>query len=634
MSKNKFIKKLLLGGICALTATTMIGATACKDKTPEGEGGHTHKWATEWTNNDPDGHYYACLATGHTGDQKDFGKHDIKDGECTVCHYKKTDNPNPGPGPDEEDPNVVYATQKYTVNVSDLSSLEDGDAVGTGTGITAVGKSTVDGNSKTVLYNGTEISVTNRLKLGGAATATSNALKFEIANDNSVIVIHAYSGSSTSEDGSHIRSLAIKDENFEEIDGQPEQCIGDGNSMGTAIFEVNKGTYYVGSTNKGINIYHIAIWEGGKLKETTVETKEAKDPTCEEKGNIAYTKTNFGRYKDDKNQIVFEYQLYSDELGHAWEIAADYVNENGKLKEEYIPTATESKDIKLHCTKLSHADADENLPVLSDTRYTRLTHDDAPEMVDEGKCNYAFKTDAGYTVNFTTVAVGQQEYNENVLHSNFLNGTVAYGKDGLTGTGGIKIYGTTNVSGKTAWDANYDVTASNNTLTVKDTGSADNSKKSAFAYILFDTAKTTGLYKVTGTINVNVESGNWCPLQLISNDSTNASDTFATLRTTKNKYLYLNNSTENDDNASVDASSFIFAKDTDLSFELTVDLTNKKVSLTVKNGKTGADAKEYKGTVSVETESWLGFKLQTADSADRTVILKNLVISELTPKNS
>jgi hypothetical protein len=143
MRKSKIMKALLVFGMSAVTATSMVGIVACdtgtegenpthqhswgawqadgatghkRECTAEGHEGdkwesaqhgaansegkcpdcgfvletpHNHNWATEWTNSDANKHYYACLTEGHTGAQKDEAPHADanNDNTCDVCGY-------------------------------------------------------------------------------------------------------------------------------------------------------------------------------------------------------------------------------------------------------------------------------------------------------------------------------------------------------------------------------------------------------------------------------------------------------------------------------------------------------------------------------------------------------------------
>ncbi len=560
MSKNTFIKKLLLGGLCALTATAMIGATACKDKTPdgEGEGGHTHNYATTWTNDDPDGHYYKCLNSGHTGDQKDFGTHNIQDGECTVCGYKTSTNPNPGPnpgpGPSEEDPNVTYATEKFAINVNDLSAAADGAEIVAGTGVYSTDGLTVSNNSKTILYKGEELSIGKRLQTNGTGKITTKSLKFEIANDNSVIVLYAISGSAGTE-----RTLFLKDGEDNDID---TQSVGDGNYVNTIVFEVAKaGTYYVGSVSSGINLYHISVWEGGKLKETTVETKEAKTANCEEDGNIAYTKTDFGRYKNGSGAVVTADKLSSPALGHQW--TADEVTSAN------LPTAEAKGKVQLHCGRDATHDYEAELPVLSDEGYTRLTHEEAEELVPAGQCNYAYKIPGtNVTVKFTTVAVAEQGATYTTVYSNDFSGS-----DTVTLTSGIATETTggiyANYTDKTA--DNYvalTTEGANSYLYIYDNETTNTTE----GYIRLSETITSGIVKISGKITLTANNSSWTFLQLLNAEG----NEFVGLRTPSAGKVGV----RLEGGGSVTGSED-FTANTEFDFEISIDFSNKVVSVTI-----------------------------------------------------
>lgn len=555
MSKNKFIKKLLIAGLCAVSATAMIGATACKDNKPNEEPdptGHVHNYATgdDWSS-DANGHWYRCKNAGHT-DAYDVKPHGVADqnGQCPTCHYQLVTDPGPGPGPG---PSVTHATEKYTVDASSLSSLSNGDAVGTGTGITAVGALAVDANTKTVMYNGTDKEITKRLKLSGTMKATENALKFEIANDNSVIVIHAYSGSSTSTDNSHIRSLAIRDENFEEIDGQDAQCIGDGNHMGTAIFEVNAGTYYIGSTNKGINIYHIAIWEGGALNETDISTVPEATATCTTPGNIEYTKTSFGRYKNGAGTFVSEHELYSDALGHDWELDDQ---ENWTLPGKDGETYTEGS-VKVLCNNNHEHDYVYTLPVLTNPDYTKTT-----QGQEAGKALYGWAIPGtGKTATFVAEDVAAAEVTWTPVYTNdFTSGTV--GSDNtVAAVNGAKIY---------AVDQDSDAS---NTYTAEIADGAYHAN-GAKAYITLENTITSGSVKISGSMKCASANGSWTYFQILTADGTE----FVALRTTKS-------GSDLTQKVRVDGTEkgTAVAIDTNASFdyEIIIDLDNKTVTFKI-----------------------------------------------------
>ena len=642
MSKNKFIKKLLIAGLCALTATAMVGATACKDKGGDDEepAAHVHVWSENYKS-DATNHWKECTAAGHEGDkagEKTAHTDTDKNNKCDVCGYTLSTGDNEGPGDDEEDPNVTYATEKVKIDISKIDSLTANAEIVAGSGIYATSAMAMEAKDRTILYDGETVNTTKWFKTGGGVTKTEKSLKFEIENDNSVIIIYASSATNGTE-----RFVTIKTEgennSLVDVDGQTEQSIGKGNNlMGTAIFKVNKGTYYVGSSKDGINIAYVAVWEGGKLNETVVESKQEKAATCEEAGNITYTKTNFGRYKNASGAFVTEDTISSPATGH------DYKLDETTLHE---PTKDGEGSIGYICANDAAHNNTAVLPALTSDKYEVIDDD---ESLAEGEAYYTYvipnikdSANKNISLTFTAEKATQTKYKYETRYSNILDGTVPIGKANATALAeGIKIYGMTNKSTEvSAWDSNYSVTASNDTLTVEDKGYSDSSKKSAFAFIVFDDAITSGVYKVSGKITMsnfgngtsnNSTTGNWCPLQLIKNDSTAAGDTFATLRTDNDKKLcvlnHTNSKDENNNTYSVPG-AVSYTAGTEYYFEFIIDLDSesKSVSLTIKESAESTTAL-YSDTVSVTTDKWTGLKFQTADGADRTVVLKNLVIAE------
>ncbi len=628
MGKNKFFKKLIVAGLCAVTATATFGVTACGgDNNDGGSDKHTCNFAMAWSS-DKDGHWHACLNAGHTEAYvKTKHTDEDKNSECDACGWALE---------------IKYATEKFRININGSTAVADKTEIAADTGVFATGGLSVSDSGKSSIYGGTAVSFTHCIKMGGIAKqdaetkAVTGALKFDIEKDNSVIVAYVCGGSSNT-----LRSAVLKDKDFKDVE---RQSVGNGNHITTLVFEVEKaGTYYFGGASAGdgeksgsISIYHIAVWEGGILKETVIETKNAAEATCTTVGNIAYTKTDFGRYRDGKGNTVTEYQLTSAATGHEWKLED---KANWVLPKAENGTFTEGS-LKLLCENDHAHDRSVVLPALNSGKYEILTKDDLPDLED-GQAIYAYaipdtenKDGEAVTAQFTAVEVEQIKYRYETKYSNILNGTVGIGKENKTAlANGIKIYGmTNNTTEVTAWDGKYSVTAAGNTLTVTDKGydSETESGKSALAFLVFDEGLTSGVYKVEGSISLSnygngttsdSATGNWSPLQLISNDSTDKADTFATLRTSKDKKLGVANTTDGD---AVQGNGFAYAAGTEYSFEFMVDLGSKEVTLTLKNGT----KEEYKQTVFITAESWKGLKIQTADKADRTVVLKNLVISQ------
>ncbi|MDE7082779.1 MAG: hypothetical protein K2O89_03650 [Clostridia bacterium] len=96
MRKSKIMKALLVFGMSAVTATSIVGFAACDSGNGGGEGGgeggsngHVHSWS-DWTD-DGNGstHSRTCSADGHEGNAKETQDHaDTNgDGKCDVCNY-------------------------------------------------------------------------------------------------------------------------------------------------------------------------------------------------------------------------------------------------------------------------------------------------------------------------------------------------------------------------------------------------------------------------------------------------------------------------------------------------------------------------------------------------------------------
>lgn len=535
MSKNKFMKKLLIAGLCAVTATTMIGATACKDDTPNNGDEHVHKYATTWSS-DKDGHWYACLNAGHTEAYTKIKHVDANsDNKCDECEYVMTtgggnEDPEPGPGPE-----VTYASEKLKINANDLTAIADGAELVAGSGIYSTGGLTVTGNEKTILYNGEEIAITKRIQTNGTGKIDTKSLKFEIANDNSVIVLYAISG------GAAERSLFLKDSEGTDIE---TQSVGNGSYVSTIVFNVaTAGTYYVGSTSSGINLYHISVWEGGVLEETTAETKEAADATCTTPGNAAYTKTNFGRYKDGSNNIVTFDKLIKPALNHDYELSTITT----------LPTETTVGSVKVLCKNDHEHDFDAELPVLTSDKYTKVT-----EGQEAGKAYYGYAVPGTtLTATFVTDDVATKETTYTDVYTNdFTSGTV--GTDAtVEAVNGGKIY---------AVDA--DATEG---YTAEITNGAYHAS-GAKAYVTLENTITSGSVKITGNMTCATKSGSWTYFQILAEDGTE----FIGLRTVDK-----NGTQQVRVDGVLVGETNVYDTATGFDFEILVDLDNKAVTFKI-----------------------------------------------------
>lgn len=111
---------------------------------------------------------------------------------------------------------------------------------------------TIDGNKKEI----DGLKFTQRIKLNGTGKVDSRSIKIEVASA-ATVVVYGMSGSS-----GKIRTLALFDSTFTPID---ETQTNDGNAIAKLEYTLNEaGTYYLASTNSGINIYYISITTVGQ----------------------------------------------------------------------------------------------------------------------------------------------------------------------------------------------------------------------------------------------------------------------------------------------------------------------------------------------------------------------------------
>ena len=335
------------------------------------------------------GHYRECDA--HDGVYEDKVPHvfdNDSDTNCDLCGYEREV---------DEEGEVVSINMSYF-------DLKDGDSAitpeagsalkdteGNDTGITVYG-GTVDYNSKSIIFAGNSVSVTNRFKFGGTFSSTDaskGGLKVELDKD-ATILVYEYSGSS----GNPL-SIALYDESKSKL-ADTEQSIGDGSAIGVAVFEVKADTvYYIGSANSGINIYYIAIFD--KFVDTTKESHEAVAATCETAGNHAYTITNYGRYiLTETQKAVAPNEVKIAALGHAYATEAVELTE-----QDTVPTESATGLYKATCTRSCGHVENIILPVLKDKKYSRTA-----DGASNGNYKYTYKDEnTGCTVVFEAKAV-------------------------------------------------------------------------------------------------------------------------------------------------------------------------------------------------------------------------------------
>ena len=170
--------------------------------------------------------------------------HSFADGKCSVCG--------------EADPDYVAPTPvKPVINISDLeiTTTVDGELIA-GTGISASAGLAIDSNSKSV--DGFEF--TKRLKLGGTMKVDDGVVKAGIkivTNGPAKIIVYAISSSSSATDRT-LQIATLADGAFAQI--AVSDALADTKLPAKVEFVVDEaGTYYVGSTNSGINLYYIAV---------------------------------------------------------------------------------------------------------------------------------------------------------------------------------------------------------------------------------------------------------------------------------------------------------------------------------------------------------------------------------------
>ena len=368
--------------------------------TPE----HQHTWANTWSS-DATNHWHAATCEGHTNEKKDVGAHADanNDGKCDTCEYQMSTPP--------------AASIDAQINVSDLSTLSDGAELKSGVGIKAVGSLTVENNSKKLTFAGEEVSVSKRLKLDNKLVGSSSGakgLEVKLAK-NATILVYAYSGT-----GGQMRSLALYDAEQTIIDGTT-QCIGDGKNdiLGVALFtvEANK-TYYIGAVDSGINVYYIAVFEN--FSEQKGDPVAAKEASCTEAGNLAYSVTDYGRYIKSDNTAVSYAEIITPALGHTYSLV------EGSIK---VASADEEGSAQLVCGRNSEHVEDVVLPVLSSNTYT-----ERPATGETG--TYKF---LAHGVEITFEAVGVDVVLTQI-ESNFIGGKASDTTSTFVSTGDEKTY--------------------------------------------------------------------------------------------------------------------------------------------------------------------------------------------------
>ena len=168
------------------------------------------------------------------------------------------------------------------VNISNLTitSTTAGVELVEGTGISASGGLTIDGNKKEI----DGFSFTLRLKLGGTMKVSSGKVEAGVqivTKGSATIVVYAISSSSSA-----TRTLRLATLEGGSLVSVAENAGVAGDAIGKFELEVpSAGTYYLGSKNSGINLYYIAVVyaeETHTCEHVCPECGKCLDTTCAE----------------------------------------------------------------------------------------------------------------------------------------------------------------------------------------------------------------------------------------------------------------------------------------------------------------------------------------------------------------
>ena len=192
------------------------------------------------------------------------GKADLEAGTYIICIAANTQNTkgefNVAVTKSEIKEPEAPAPVKPIVNISDLTIETTTDAeLVEGTGISASAGLTVDGNKKSI--DGFEF--TKRLKLGGTMKLDGEVVKagVKIVVDGPSKVIVYGMASSSSATGRTLHLATIVDGKLVSVEGSDSGEVG-GAAIAKYEFAISEaGTYYLGSTDSGINLYYIAVEE-------------------------------------------------------------------------------------------------------------------------------------------------------------------------------------------------------------------------------------------------------------------------------------------------------------------------------------------------------------------------------------
>ena len=172
------------------------------------------------------------------------------------------------------------------VNISDLAAgtTEGGELIA-GTGISASAGLAIDANNKSI--DGFDFTL--RLKLGGTMKVEEGIVKAGIevvTNGPAKIILYAISSSSTDS----TRTLQLAKLTDGALVKLAETAGVDGAAIAKYELTVDAaGTYYVGSTKSGINVYYIAVEEA-----STPDPDPTPNPETPIAGNVELTVDSLG----------------------------------------------------------------------------------------------------------------------------------------------------------------------------------------------------------------------------------------------------------------------------------------------------------------------------------------------------
>ncbi len=165
------------------------------------------------------------------------------------------------------------AATKYVLNPSEMTAQTFSANATAGTDnyftIEANTDNTVviDGNSKSATIGGVAMDFTQRLKMGGTAKADYRNVTFTTSGAATITV--ACMSSSSSAD----RTLGLYDADFNQIGAADAPA-----TLAVSTIEVTAaGTYSLGSTKSGVNIYYIEVSEGGSSSAPSGDTVDVAD---------------------------------------------------------------------------------------------------------------------------------------------------------------------------------------------------------------------------------------------------------------------------------------------------------------------------------------------------------------------